>query len=64
MKNIKTIPTTQIRCPLCGKGRLCDALKETRLLAFDLGTNAEINMQNIIIIKCPKCGGTPAIKFF
>ena len=45
------VPYEYVRCPTCGKGRLCDKPKDAKvslLPAEDKGTDH-------VVIKCPRC---------
>jgi DNA-directed RNA polymerase subunit RPC12/RpoP len=41
-----------VKCPSCGKGRLCDKSKGARVHIIQIHGNG----LDHVIIKCPKCG--------
>lgn len=41
-----------VTCPRCGKGRLCDKPKDTRVSILQIDEKG----LNHVVVKCPKCG--------
>lgn len=42
-----------VKCPSCGRGRLCDKIQGVKIISCDL-TMSNLNCSRIIV-KCPKC---------
>ena len=45
-----------VRCPGCGKGRLCDKAANEKAITLSLQSDKHISKSKAsIILKCPKC---------
>ena len=49
------IKSEYVKCPSCGRGRLCDKPVGERATMIALKTDRQGQTGNRIILKCPKC---------
>ena len=58
-----TLDTDYVRCPLCGKGRLCDKPKSHKVTIYDKCIDKNAEKEGFIVLKCPKCSVKSIIQF-
>ena len=51
------IDSDYVRCPACGKGRLCDKTIGDKVTVIAIQDTAHSRKSSGIILKCPKCAG-------
>lgn len=57
------IKSDYVKCPVCGRGRLCDKPFKEKAKSITVASSPVNDISNKIILKCPKCSNKFFIQF-